>query len=92
MNAHGIKGNLLLWIKDFFSKQVDLNGSASNTLTVSSEVPQGSVMGPLLFLVYVNDIPEQVECNSIFAVNTKIYTTGQFSEASNWFELTGEVV
>ena len=46
--------SLLLWIKDFFSEhtqQVVLNGSAYNTFTVSSEVPQGSVMGPLLFLV-----------------------------------------
>ena len=79
MDAHGIKGSLLLWIQDFFSEyaqKVILNGSASNTLTVSSEVPQDSVKGPLLFLLYVNDIPEQVECNiSMFAENTKIYTT-----------------
>ena len=52
-----------------------LNGSASNTFTVFSGVPQGLVMGPLLFLVHVDDIPEQVECNiSMFADDTKIYT------------------
>ena len=57
------------------SQQVVLNGLASETFVVSSGVPQGSVLGPLLFLVYVNDIPEQVECNiSMFADDTKIYT------------------
>ena len=70
---------MLLWIKYFLSKhsqQVVLNGTASQTMTVSSGVPQGSVMGPLLFVLYVNDLPEQVECNiSVFADDTKIYTT-----------------
>ena len=78
MHNHKIRGSLLLWIKDFLSEhtqQVVLNGSASNTFTGSSGVPQGLVMGPLLFLVYVNDIPEQVECNiSMFADDTKTYT------------------
>jgi len=79
LDAYGIKGKLLLWIKDFLrnrSQQVVLNGSTSKTLTVSSGVPQGSVMGPVLFLLYVNDIPEQVECDiSMFADDTKIYTS-----------------
>jgi len=69
---------LLLWIKDFLSErsqQVVINGSASNTFTVSSGVPQVSVMGTMLFLIYINDIPEQVQCNiSMFADDTKIYT------------------
>ena len=53
-----------------------MNGSTSKTLTVSSGVPQGSVMGPVLFLLYVNDIPEQVECDiSMFADDTKIHTS-----------------
>ena len=56
-------------------QQVVLNGSASEPFIVSSGVPQGSVLGPLLLLVYANDIPEQVECNiSMFADDTKIYS------------------
>ena len=75
LDAYGIKSTLLLWIKDFLNgrlQQVVLNGLASRTFTVSSGVPQGSVLGPLLFLLYVNDIPEQIECNiSMFADDTK---------------------
>ena len=78
LDAYGIKNSLLLWIKDFLDgrwQQVVLNGSASKAIMVSSGVPQGSVLGPLLFLLYVNDIPEQVKCNiSMFADDTKIYT------------------
>ena len=81
LDAYGIKGNLLLWIKSFLTnrpQQVILNGSASKTFSVSSGVPQGSVTGPLLFLVYVNNIPEQVGCNiRMFSDDTKIYTTIQ---------------
>ena len=78
MDAYGIKSTLLLWIKDFLNgrlQQVVLNGSAFRTFTVSSGVPQGSVLGLLLFLLYVNEIPEQIECNiSMFADDTKVYT------------------
>ena len=78
LDAYGIKSTLLLWIKDFLNghlQQVVLNGLASRTFTVSSGVSQGLVLGPLLFLLYVNDIPEQIECNiSMFADDTKIYT------------------
>ena len=78
LDAYEVKSTLLLWIKDFLNghlQQVVLNGLASRTYTVSSGVPQGSVLAPLLFLLYVNDIPEHIECNiSMFADDTKIYT------------------
>ena len=67
-----------MWINDFLInrlQQVGLKGSTSKTFSVSSGVPQGSVIEPLLFLVYVNDIPEHVGCRiSMFADDTKIYT------------------
>ena len=73
------KSSLLMWINIFLInclQQVGLKGSTSKTFSVSSGVSQGSVIGPLLFLVYVNDIPEHVGCSiSMFADDTKIYVT-----------------
>ena len=50
-----------------------LNGNLSSWVSVNSVAPQGSVLGPLLFICYVNDIPEVVICTlKMFAVDTKI--------------------
>ena len=65
------------WIQDFLSgrkQRVVLNGDHSSWSTVSSGVPQGSVLGPLLFLVYVNDIPSSVDSTILlFADDAKLY-------------------
>ena len=75
--AYGIRGNLLECIKDFLTnrkQRVMVNGSPSEWETVLSGVPQGSVLGPILFVVYVNDMPECVhQAISMFADDTKLY-------------------
>ena len=73
----GITSNLWLWIKEYLSnrhQQVCINGCYSSSLPVISGVPQGSILGPLLFLVYINDLPQQVLHSDIllFADDTKI--------------------
>jgi len=73
----GVGGQLLQWIRDFLASRtmrVNVKGSYSCWAEVDSGVPQGSVLGPLLFLVYVNDIPDWIK-NSIrmFADDTKIW-------------------
>ena len=72
----GICGNLLNWIKDYMSgrhQKVVLNGVESNVCYLEAGVPQGSILGPLLFLIYINDIVEDMECNiNIFADDTSV--------------------
>ena len=73
----GISDNILKWIKCFLSgrqQRVSFNGIASEWSKVTSGVPQGSVLGPLLFILYINDLPELVKTHcKLFADDAKIY-------------------
>ena len=78
LECNGIGGNLLGLIKDFLRdrrQRVVLNGKSSNWSTVSAGVPQRSVFGPLFFLVYINDLPENVSCSlKLFADDTSLFS------------------
>ena len=77
LEHHGIRGNLLKWISAFLQNrtfQVRVNGALSEEFEVLSGVPQGSVLGPLLFLVYIIDMGWNIQSEiSFFADDTKIY-------------------
>jgi hypothetical protein len=74
-----VRGNLN-WFSSYLSnryQQTTIGGATSRPLAVTSGVPQGSILGPLLFLLYENHLSESVGNSSIatFAEDTKIFTT-----------------
>ena len=77
LEAYGIKGKLLEWITAFLNKRqqrVVVNSSHSDWSEVSSGVPQGSALGPVLFLVYINDIEDEIrKLLRLFADDTKLF-------------------
>ena len=61
LEFYGIRGHLFKWISSWLTKRyqrVIVDGESSSATTVKSGVPQGTVLGPLMFLVYINDINE----------------------------------
>ena len=78
LETFGIRGNALSWLKDYLSHRqqyVVYNGVSSDLLTIKCGVPQGSILGPLLFLLYINDISQTSSLLSyiIFADDTNIF-------------------
>ena len=75
-----IRGNLHSWFSSYLSgrkQRVTVPGGTSTSLAVTSGVPQGSILGPVLFLLYVNDIHDTVIASSVscFADDTKLFKT-----------------
>jgi hypothetical protein len=84
----GIKGNLHNWIRAFLSDRIQktrVNRSFSQTKPVTSGIPQGSVAGPLLFLIFINDLPNVLKHSKVymFADDCKIYFSFNRNENSD---------
>ena len=77
LHYYGIQGSILAWIEDFLTgrtQSVLVDGVTSNPVDVTSGVPQGSVLGPILFLCYINDLPDQVSSGCrLFADDSILY-------------------
>ena len=73
--------------------QVVLDGKSSQEYPVNAGVPQGSILGPTLFLLYINDLPDDVICNSaIYADDTTLYPKcNQTSDLFKQLELASEL-
>ena len=81
LEHYGIRGNVHNWFISYLSERrqfVSINGSSSSLMRTTCGVPQGSVLGPLLFLIYVYDLPhvsKQLKFY-LYADDTNIYSDG----------------
>ena len=64
LKSYGITGSIHEWLRTFLPKrhmQVVTKGESSEKVTVDSSAPQGTVLGPILFLCHINDLPQAVQ-------------------------------
>ena len=77
LQAYGVSGEILTWITEYLkdrSQMVVVNGEKSSAGNVISGIPQGTVLGPLLFVIYINDILDNIDSEGLlFADDAKIY-------------------
>ena len=78
----GITGNLLAWLRDYLSDREQytvINGAHSENTKVAHGIPQGSVLGPILFALYTSDLPKAVNTATTFlyADDTTMYCVGE---------------
>ena len=77
LSNYGIKGTTHSWIKSFLldrTQRVVVDGESSDWASVESGVPQGTVLGPMLFLAYINDLPKCVQSRvRLFADDCVLY-------------------
>jgi hypothetical protein len=77
LKQSGISGNLLNWFKNYLSgrsQRVDINGLNSGWLSINAGVPQGSILEPVLFIIFINDIVQDIDAQiKLFADDTNLY-------------------
>ena len=76
LKQNGISGNLIETLTDFLKdrkQRVVLNERNSSWANIKAGVPQGSILGPLLFLIYINDLPDNLSTN-VIPDNTSLFS------------------
>ena len=94
LQSFGIYGNLLKWLNSYLTnrqQRVVLEGKSSSWLELTSGVPQGSILGPLLFILYINDMPLKLRHSTIalFADDSKCYR--RITKVQNCQELQDDI-
>ena len=97
LKSYGISGQILGLIPSFLGNrwlQVVLNGRSLQEYPVNEGVPQGSILGPTLFLLYINDLPDDVICDiAIYADDTTLYSKcDQATDLWQQLKLASELV
>ena len=109
LSSIGIRNNELNWFTDYLANRtqtVKINGCKSDPMNIKTGVPQGSVLGPLLFIICINDLPEHVPKSKVvlYADDTALFFANKESNTiqsvmqndlthlSNWFTTNGLVV
>ena len=79
LKRNGISENLLSLLTNFLrnrTQRVIPNGQSLSWANINASVPQGSILGPLLFLIYINDLSDNLQCNpKLFADDTSLFST-----------------
>ena len=92
LKSHGMGNSIINWIEQWLTdrrQRVVVDGEVSNWKSVLSGVPQGSVLGPILFLVYINDLEEGVIGKILkFADDTKLFTKPRKLEIQKIYKMT----
>ena len=78
LSKYGLRENLLNWLTDYLSNRkfcVRINDAVSDTIEQISGVPEGSVLGPICFVLYINDLPDNVTYSTckMYADDVKLY-------------------
>ena len=93
LEGYGVKGNVLKWIRSFLchrTQKVVVCGSQSDWAEVTSGIPQGTVLGPTLFLAYINDLPQTTSSPIVlFADDTKAFR--QINGVTDCLELQADL-
>ena len=96
LQSYGISGQIFSLISSFLSNRqlrVVLDGKSSQEYSVNAGIPQGSILGPTLFLLYINDLPDDAICDiAIYADDTTLYSKcDQASDLWQQLELASEL-